>query len=117
VLREGGRFFLERPDFLRMCSRDGYGWASRVPDVAGEMNLWDEGAAIPRELFERGIDEGVYVGGDPGLLVRKMLALKQVELTHWIDGAPDTPHDAVLDQLEDQFVRAFCTPKHQRAIT
>jgi AcrR family transcriptional regulator len=117
VLREGGRFFLDRPDFLRMCSRDGYGWSSRVPDVAGEANLWDEAATIPRELFQRGVDEGVYVAGDAGLLVRKMLALKQVELTHWVDVAPNTPHDVVLDQLEDQFVRAFCSSQYQRVAT
>jgi AcrR family transcriptional regulator len=27
VLREGGKYFLDRPDFLRMCCRDGYGCA------------------------------------------------------------------------------------------
>jgi len=110
VLREGGRFFLERPDFLRMCCRDGYGWASRLPKVAGGPSDWDEGAAIPRELFERGIAEGIYVDDDSDLLVRKMLALKQVELTYWVDAGADGRHEAVLDRLEDQFLRAFCRP-------
>jgi AcrR family transcriptional regulator len=110
VLREGGQYFLDRPDFLRMCSRNGYGWASRLPEAtAGD--LWDEGASIPRDLFVRGIAEGVYVDGDPQLLVRKMLALKQVELTFWIESGLTTPHETVLDRLEDQFVRAFCVPR------
>ena len=109
VLRDGGRYFLERPDFLRMCSRDGYGWASRLPTAEGEPNLWDEGASVPRDLFERGIAEGIYVDDDPDLMVRKMLALKQVELTHWVETEPECPHDAVLDRLEAQFLRAFCS--------
>ena len=108
VLREGGRFFLERPDFLRMCSRDGYGWASRLPVADGEPNLWDEGASIPRALFESGIADGVYVSDDPDLMVRKMLALKQVELTHWVEIGSHMENEAVLDRLEDQFIRAFC---------
>jgi AcrR family transcriptional regulator len=109
VLRLGAQFFLDRPDFLRMCCRDGYGWASRVPASAGGSDLWNEGASVPRGLFARGISEGIYVDEDPELLVRKMLALKQAELTHWVDHGMKIPHDAVLDRLESQFIRAFCT--------
>ena len=69
---------------------------------------WGQGARIPRELFARGIAEGIYVDEDPDLLVRKMLALKQVELTHWVDHGMETPDDEVLDRLEGQFLRAFC---------
>ena len=107
VLRDGGQYFLDRPDFLRMCCRDGYGWATPGADIEG-VDLWDEQTSIPRDLFARGIAEGIYVDGDPQLLVRKMLALKQAELTHWIDGGSETPHPVILDRLEDQFVRAFC---------
>ena len=109
VLRLGAQYFLDRPDFLRMCCRDGYGWASGFPASAGGSDLWSEGASIPRELFARGIAEGIYVDDEPELMVRKMLALKQVELTHWVDQEMETPHEVVLDRLEDQFIRAFCT--------
>jgi AcrR family transcriptional regulator len=108
VLRLGARYFLERPDFLRMCSRDGYGWGARLPASARGAELWEEGASIPRSLFERGIAEGLYVDDDPELLVRKMLALKQVELTWWVDRGMTAPHEEILDRLEAQFVRAFC---------
>ena len=108
VLRRGARYFLERPDFLRMCCRDGYGWGVRFPASAGGSDLWEEGASIPRVLFERGIAEGLYLDDAPELLVRKMLALKQVELAYWVDRGMQTPHDAVLDRLERQFLRAFC---------
>jgi AcrR family transcriptional regulator len=107
VLRDGGQYFLDRPDFLRLCCRDGYGWASRLPETAGG-DLWDEGASIPLDLFVRGIAQGIYVDDDPQLLVRKMLALKQVELTFWVERGLKTPHGVVLDRLEDQFIRAFC---------
>jgi AcrR family transcriptional regulator len=109
VLRLGAQYFLDRPDFLRMCCRDGYGWASRFPASKRGSDLWNEAASIPRDLFARGIAEGIYVEDDPELLVRKMLALKQAELTHWVDGGMKTPHGMVLDRLESQFIRAFCT--------
>jgi AcrR family transcriptional regulator len=109
VLRHGAQYFLDHPDFLRMCCRDGYGWASSIPANAKRNDLWNEGAAIPRDLFARGIAEGVYVDDDPELMVRKMLALKQVDLAHWVDQGMKTPHELVLDRLESQFVRAFCT--------
>lgn len=108
VLRLGAKYFLDRPDFLRMCCRDGYGWASRLPASTSGADLWNEGASIPRDLFSRGIAEGLYVEDDPELLVRKMLALKQVELTYWVDQGMEAPHEAVLDRLESQFIRAFC---------
>lgn len=110
VLRLGAEYFLARPDFLRMCCRDGYGWASRLPASAGGSDLWNEGASIPRDLFARGIAEGIYVDEEPDLLVRKMLALKQVELSHWVENGMRTPHAIVLDRLESQFLRAFCKP-------
>jgi AcrR family transcriptional regulator len=109
MVRLGAKFFLERPDFLRMCCRVGFGWASDLTAVPGGADLWNEGASVPRGLFERGIAEGIYVDEDPELLVRKMLALKQVELSHWVDQGMKAPHDEILDRLESQFIRAFCT--------
>ena len=109
VIRRGAQYFLERPDFLRMCCRAGFGWASRLPAASRGADLWNEGSSIPRDLFARGIAEGTYVDEEPELLVRKMLALKQVELTHWVDQGMETPHEVVLDRLESQFIRAFCT--------
>jgi AcrR family transcriptional regulator len=113
VLRSGAQYFLARPDFLRMCCRDGYGWASAFPPSARGSDLWNEGISIPRELFARGIAEGIYVDEDPGLLARKMLALKQVELTHWVEQRMDTDPELILERLEDQFIRAFCKPGRQ----
>jgi AcrR family transcriptional regulator len=114
VLRLGGQFFLDHPDFLRICCRDGFGWASRPPVSDSGNDLWEEGASIPRELFARGIAEGIYVDDDPELLVRKMLALKQVDLTHWVDEGMRTPHEDLLNRLESQFIRSFCTPNRVR---
>jgi AcrR family transcriptional regulator len=109
VLRKGAQYFLDRPDFLRMCCRAGFGWASRPAATGDENDIWSEGVSIPRELFARGIAEGIFVDDEPELMVRKMLALKQVELTHWADQGMVTPHDLVLERLESQFIRAFCT--------
>jgi len=108
VLRDGARFFLERPYFLRMSCRDGYGWASSLPASARESDLRREGIAIPEELFARGIAEGIYVDEEPGLMARKMLALKQVELTHWAEQGMESAPALILERLESQFIRAFC---------
>jgi AcrR family transcriptional regulator len=110
VVRLGAQYFLDHPDFLRMCCQAGFGWASRFPVPGAATDLWDEGASVPRELFARGVAEGIYVDEAPDLLVRKMLALKQVELSHWVDHGMTTPHEELLDRLESQFVRAFCLP-------
>lgn len=108
VLRLGAQYFLDRPDFLRMCCREGYSWGARMPASSSGADLWEEGASIPRSLFERGIAEGLYVDDDTELLVRKMLALKQVELTWWVDRGMTSPHEEILDRLEAEFVRVFC---------
>jgi len=108
VVRLGARYFLERPDFLRMCCQAGFGWGSRFPVPGVAADVWDEAASVPRELFARGVAEGIYVDEDPDLLVRKMLALKQVELAHWVDRGLALPHEEVLERLESQFIRAFC---------
>jgi len=108
VLRHGAQYFLDRPDFLRWCCRDGYGWASGFPASTRGADLWNEGTSTPRDLFKSGIAQGIYVDEEPGLMVRKMLALQQVELTHWVEQGMETPHDVILDRLESQFLRAFC---------
>jgi len=109
VVRRGGQFFLDHPDFLRMCCRAGFGWASGSPASKRGADIFEEGAAIPRELFRRGIAENLYVDEDPDLMVRKMLALKQAELIYWVDQGMKTPHSVVVDRIEKQFIRAFCT--------
>lgn len=110
VLLEGADFFLEHPDFLRLCCRDGYGWASGATSTEAGAELWEQGIAIPTELFERGIAEGLYVDEPPALLARKMLALEQVELAHWVEGGMRAPAKEVRERLERQFLRAFCRP-------
>ncbi len=108
VLKSGAEYFLARPDFLRMCCRDGYGWASTLPASSRGRDLWSEGISILRELFARGIAEEIYVDEDPELLARKMLAFEQVELTHWVEQRMQTDPEVILERLEDQFIRAFC---------
>jgi AcrR family transcriptional regulator len=110
VLRDGAQFFLDRPDFLRMCCRDGYGWATPLPDDSRAAALWNERAQVPRALFTQGIAEGIFVDEPPDLLVRKMLALMQVELATWVDEGMRTPQALILERLERQFIRAFCVP-------
>ena len=114
VLRSGSRYFLEHADFLRMHCREGNGWAVSLPTYGAGEVPWREGTAILQELFVRGMEEQVYVEDDPELLVRKMLALQQVELIHWVMRGMSTPHETVLERLEAQFLRAFCTLELQR---
>jgi len=110
VLLDGADFFMQRPQFLQLCCRDGYGWASGSANTAQQASDWAEGIAIPTALFRRGIEEGIYVDEPPELLARKMLALKQVELTHWAEQDPRPDRSEVRTRLRDQFLRAFCRP-------
>ena len=114
VLRDGAQYFLDRPDFLRICCRAGFGWARRATASNSGSDILAEGVSIPRELFVRGIAEGIFVDDEPELMVQKMLALKQVELTHWADQGMVMPNQVVIDRIEDQFVRAFCTREVQQ---
>ncbi len=111
ALREGAQYFLDRPDFLAMCCRAGFGWAAPFPMSTKGKHVWDKGTSIPRDLFARGIAEGIYVDEDPELMARKMLALKQVDLMAWVEHGMEAPHEEVLDRLERQFIRAFCIHK------
>jgi AcrR family transcriptional regulator len=96
---------------LRLCCRDGYAWGSGMTTTETQAELWEEGVAIPAELFRRGIEEGLYVDEPPLLLARKMLALQQVELADWADGGMRADPDAVCARLDAQFLRAFCRPQ------
>jgi AcrR family transcriptional regulator len=111
VLEQSARFFIERPDFLRLCCRDGYAWGSGLTTTETQAKLWEEGVAIPAELFRRGIEEGLYVDEPPLLLARKMLALQQVELADWAEGGMRADPDVVCARLDAQFLRAFCRPR------
>jgi len=111
VLLDGADFFMQRPQFLQLCCRDGYGWASGAADTDQQASLWAEGIAVPIELFRRGIDEGIYVDEPPELLARKMLALKQVELTHWVEQELRPDPSQIRARLRAQFLRAFCRPE------
>jgi hypothetical protein len=97
-----------------MCCRDGHGWAASFPTSGLGQDPWREGTSILHDLFTHGIEEKIYVADEPDLLIRKMLALQQEELTHWVEQGMQAPHEVVLDRLEDQFLRAFCTPESQR---
>lgn len=117
VLRSGAEYFLAHPDFLRMCCLDGYGWAFPLTPSARGSDPWSKGIAIPRELFARGIAEKIYVDEDPDLLSRKMLALQQVELSHWVEQGMQTDPQVILERLDDQFIRAFCKNASLRPAT
>jgi AcrR family transcriptional regulator len=111
VLEQSARFFMERPDFLRLCCRDGYAWGSGLTTTETQAEVWEESVSIPTELFRHGIEEGVYVDEPPLLLARKMLALQQVELADWAEGGMRADPDAVCARLDSQFLRAFCRPQ------
>ncbi|CAB1368317.1 TetR/AcrR family transcriptional regulator [Denitratisoma oestradiolicum] len=109
VVRAGTQYFLKNPNFLRMCCNDRSNWASSPSFSILKGELGPGGfASIPYQLFVCGISEGIYVNEDPGLLVRKMLALKQAELIYWLDHDMTTPDEVILERVESQFIRAFC---------
>ena len=86
------------------------GPSSSAPDPDDNGDSSDNGDA------SRGIAEGIYFDEDPDRLVRKLLALKQLELSHRVEKPMQTDRAVVLDRLENQFVRAFCAPDPQAGV-
>ena len=102
-------YFLERPDFLRMHLQEGFSWGTERAGARsqGRTAAWREGIDMMTAAFQRGIDEGRLVPGDPRLMARTTIAMQQVRLAHWLEGGMEEDPAAVLEDIEAQVLRSF----------
>ncbi len=105
-------YFLEHPDYLRMYLDEGTNWGVRdsMDRESRRAAVWNDGVARLAEIFQRGIDAGVFEPGPADRLARMMLAMQQVQLADWIEGGMETAPEALMAEVERLLRRAFCTP-------
>jgi len=105
-------FLIAHPDYLRMQLGDASAWGfGERFESHVQARAWRRGHAIEVGIFERGIEEGVFVPRDPSLLVRMMGAIQQVQLGHWIEGGMQQAPAELLDTMREDLVRSFCRPE------
>lgn len=111
ILHTQIRYLLEHPDYLRMQLNDGLLWFHNTsrPSV-GEQQLWERGLALIEQLFVWGEREGLFRSGVPVEQGRLMLSMQQTRLANWVLGDMKVSHDAVVANIQEDFVRLFCVP-------
>ncbi|MBW2269723.1 MAG: TetR/AcrR family transcriptional regulator [Deltaproteobacteria bacterium] len=108
-------FLIAHPEYLRMHLGDSSAWGfgGRF-ETHVQARAWRRGHETEVGLFERGIDEGVFIDRDPSLLVRMMAAIQQVQLAHWIEGGRKATPETLLAEMRVDLVRTFCRPEVAR---
>ena len=108
-------FLIAHPEYLSMHLGDSSAWGFGgrfESDV--QARAWRRGHETEAGLFQRGIDEGVFIDRDPSLLVRMMAAIQQVQLAHWIEGGREKTPPTLLAEMRADLVRSFCRPEVTR---
>jgi AcrR family transcriptional regulator len=102
-------YFLQHPDFLRMHLREGLAWGTAEAGGHSRQRTeaWRSGVDMLSRAFERCIQAGVFVEGDPALQARMMVAMQQVQLAHWIETGMERPPDDLVREMTEQVKRAF----------
>ena len=104
-------YFLAHPDYLRMHLDEGTNWGVRdaMDRESRSAAVWNDGVERLAEIFQRGIDAGVFAPGPADRLARMMLAMQQVQLADWIASGMETEPDVLMTEVERLLRRAFCT--------
>ena len=103
-------FFVVHPDYLRMHLREGYAWGlgGKANPTRSRADAWREGVARQATLFERGIEQGLFHGGDPQLMARMMIAMQQVQLADWVERGMQRSVEDLVAEMTVQVKRSFC---------
>ncbi|MFT6397748.1 MAG: AcrR family transcriptional regulator [Bradymonadia bacterium] len=111
-MREFLRYHMEHTRYLRMHLREGMSWSGSDELLSPEqLAAWSRGQEGAARAFRAGMKSGVFVPDDPELCARRVNALHQVTLAHWIDTGTLLSADELCTQQERRFIRAFCTPE------
>ncbi len=103
------KFMLERPNYLRMQLREGHVWYHRAawPTYA-EQQLWEHGMKVMAQMFQWGMEKGLFIPGDPYDQGRMVLSLQQTRLACYVNAEMKEDHEAVIERIQADFVRNFC---------
>ncbi|MFQ5416038.1 MAG: TetR/AcrR family transcriptional regulator [Myxococcota bacterium] len=103
-------FFVLHPSYLEMHLREGYAWGlgHTAAPSGGRADAWGDGIEMAGALFQRGIERGIFLPGDPRLMARMMIAMQQVQLATWLESGETRDPGALLADIETQLRRSFC---------
>lgn len=108
-VRATAGYFLENPEFLRMHLRESSAWAFESSGVGSgkRASAWEDGIRMMTAAFERCVDEGRFIDGEPRTMARLAVAMQQVHLAVWVEEGMKRPPDEVINEVVDQVGRAF----------
>lgn len=106
-------YLLDHPDYLRLQLQEGRLWFhSDTRPSSEEQQLWQQGQAMMQQMFQWGIEHGLFVADEPEDMARMMLAMQQTRLASWVADQMRKPKAAVIQQIQQDFVRFFCVQEH-----
>lgn len=104
------RFLLEHPDYLRMQLQEGYAWYHSAAQASSdEKMMWERGQSIMAQVFNWGMQAGLFVRDKPTDMARMLMSLQQTRLANWVADDMTEGHDVVVERVLTDFVRNFCT--------
>ena len=106
LVREYVGYFVERPDFLRMHLRTGAAWALQ-PNAAPRAKTAEEIHGLHREIFARGVKQGVFLDEDPAYLARLLSGMDQIHLASWVASGMKESRDVLTERFLRVVRRTF----------
>lgn len=104
-------FMLSHPNFLRMQLQGGQVWYHNTAWPSHEeQQIWERGMKVMSSLFGWGMAKGLFVPGVPEDQARMVLAMQQTRLANWVSAGMQEDHAVVIERIQADFVRNFCTP-------
>lgn len=105
-------YLLQHPDYLRMQLQQGYVWYHSASwPSSDEQQMWERGLAMLEQVFSWGEQQGLFVPGKPAEQAKLMMAMQQARLASWVTEGMEAPHEAIVTQIQADFVRLFCPPQ------
>jgi len=100
------RMFEKHRDFARVLMESVFG-GHGDPSLAlpqRSMSAFEEGVATMREVFERGIRQGVFAEADPLYLTLALHGVLNAFIAYWGRGEPSEPVEERIAKLREMFL-------------
>ncbi len=100
------RFFVERPQYLRMHLRDATAWSAPAQATTPQAEAWVQGLELLENVLEAGAASGVLRAGPASLYARMLMAMHQVALSEWLRREGEVAVEDVVSELQGLIERA-----------
>jgi AcrR family transcriptional regulator len=100
-------FVVAHPNFLRIHLRNRISWALG-PGGGPEAKTWSEGVQLFARMIRQGIEDGSFHAGDPEAMAMMGIAVMQVQLARWAEGAGPADPQELADAIVVALRRLLC---------